>query len=339
VVRALLDRGADPNHAQTGTGQTALMWAVAEEHPEAAGELLRAGARVSARTAAGFTPLLFAARQPNLDSVRRLLDAGANVNEAAVDGSSPLVVATVRGRTDIATLLLERGADPNAAGAGFTALHWAAGSWPTILSGAGGIVSDDDEWRTMAGLTHGKIPFVKSLLAHGADPNARLTRMPPRVGIGSAIRGSLAGATPFLLAAMAADTATMRVLLAGGADPQLATAQRVTALMLAAGLNREVSVSFVTEAAALDAVRLMLSLGGDINAGNNEGDTALHGAAFIKSDPVVRLLVESGAAVNATNVRGETPLTAAEQVVQGGSRVRARARTPTGDLLRELGGR
>ena len=280
VVKALLTHGAEVNAVHPARGQTALMWAAAEEHPAVIRVLVEHGAEVATRSTGGFTPLLFAARQANEESVRVLLAAGADVNQPAADGSAPLVVATVRGRTAIATLLLERGADANGAGAGYTALHWAAGSWPTILSGINGIVSDDDEWSTMAGLKGNKLEFVRTLLAHGADPNARIVKAPPRVGIGGAFRGSLVGATPFLLAAMAGDVAVMHTLVDHGADPHLGTRQNVTPLMTAAGMGNEVSVSFVTENVALDAVKFVLSLGADINAANDEGDTALHGAAF-----------------------------------------------------------
>ena len=65
--------------------------------------------------------------------------AGADVNGTAADGSTALVVATVRGHADLVTALLDHGADPNADGAGYTALHWAAGAWETELTGTGGI--------------------------------------------------------------------------------------------------------------------------------------------------------------------------------------------------------
>ena len=118
--------------------------------------------------------LLFAARAGDLASVRLLADAGADVNDAA-DGLSALVLATVRAHVDVALFLLEKGADANLAGAGFTALHWASGSWETELT-VTSITPDreGEEWRTVAGLRERRIDLVKALLAHGADPNARI---------------------------------------------------------------------------------------------------------------------------------------------------------------------
>jgi len=51
-----------------------------------------------------------------------------------VGGSTPLLVATVRGHVPLALFLLDHGADPNVQDAGFTPLHWAAGTWENGLA-------------------------------------------------------------------------------------------------------------------------------------------------------------------------------------------------------------
>ena len=133
------------------------------------------------------------------------------------DGFTPLLVATVRGRTAVATLLLERGANPNHTAPGFTALHWASGVWETELTGPRGIAAQrDEEWRALGGITEGKPEFVRALLAHGADPNARIVKPPQRVGF--TLGGlNLVGATPYLVAAAGGDAAVMRLLAQAGA--------------------------------------------------------------------------------------------------------------------------
>jgi ankyrin repeat protein len=344
VIQALVARGADL-HARESTGQTALMWAVAEKHAPVVRALIDAGADVRARSKGGFTPLLFAARAGDVESAAALLAAGADVNETAPDGMSALVVATVRGHATLATLLLDRGADANAEGAGFTALHWASGRWDTELTGPNGIVTQaDEEWSALPGVGTGRVQLVQALLAHGANPNAALAKVPPRAGysqlqVEHRVAGvnPYPGATPFLLAAMAGDVAVMRALVEGGADPLRTANDRTTALMVAAGLGRYMAESHVTEQQSLEAVRLALDLGVDINAANDAGSTALHGAAFIKADRLVRFLVDNGAAVNVTNKRGQTPLMVADTIRAGSATVSGR--TSTGDLLRELGAR
>jgi ankyrin repeat protein len=339
-IKALLARGAQPNLKEAWQQQTALMMAVGEGHLAAAKTLIDSGADVRAKSTNGFTPLLFAAREGTVEAARLLLEAGADINAAASDGSTPLLVATVRGHSTFASWALAHGADPNAAGPGFTPLHWVAGSWHSELTGPNGITAArDEEWVSLGGVpSREKLKLTEALLAHGADPSARLARNPPQFGFSSArFKVSMVGATPFLLAAMDGNTSLMRRLVAGGANPLLATAENTTPLMVAAGLGRVPAESPVTESDTMNAVRLALELGGDVHAVNKDGNTALHGAAHIRHDALIQFLVDRGAAVNVRNARGLTPLMVAEGSghsdnpgIVGGS---------TGNLLRKLGGR
>lgn len=92
----------------------------------------------------------------------------------------------------------------------------------------------------------------------------------------------------------------------------------MTPLMAAAALGRTHGVSRVTESSALEAVKLALERGGDVNAVNAAGDTALHGAAAMGVDTIVQVLVDEGAKLNVKNKRGWTPLIIAEGVYEGG---------------------
>ena len=339
AVHTLLAGGADVNAKAGNThGQTALMWAVAERNDRVARVLIEHGADARARSTAGFTPLLFAAREGDRGSTRILLAAGADVNEAAADGSTALLAATVRGHTELAEVLLERGADPNANGTGYTPLHWAAGTWETAVSGVFGITRQSMEWHSLSGL-HGeaKAEFVKTLLAYGANPNERITKNPARFGF-TLFNLELVGATPFFLAAMAGDVTVMRVLERAGADPSLATEENTTPLMVAAGIGRIVGESRITERDALEAAKLAVELGADVNATNKSGETALHGVALWGADTIVQFLADSHALLNVKNERGETPLMIAEGK---GARVTAMNifHKSTADLLRRLSGK
>src|SRR5204863_317687 len=68
-------------------GQTALMWAAAENHAETVETLLEAGADLKARTDGGFTALLFAARAGGIHAAKAPLDAGADVNDTIQTGA------------------------------------------------------------------------------------------------------------------------------------------------------------------------------------------------------------------------------------------------------------
>lgn len=336
LVRLLLDRGADVHATERTLGQSALMWAVAERHEAIVRLLLDRGANPSQRSTSGFSPLLFAARAGEMAIATQLLAAGANVNETATDGSSALLVATVRGHVPFATFLLDRGADPNAQGAGYTALHWASGSWETELSGPRGVrIERDEEWAGVRGLGDQRLTLVRALLSHDANPNAVVSKAPARVGF-TVFRSSLAGATPFFLAAMAGHADVMQALADAGADARRPLKDGTTPLMAASGVGRVLAETRLAPDGSADAARLAWKLGGDVNAANAAGDTALHGAAHIRSDTLVRFLVEKGAALDVANKRGETPLFIAERTLAAGS-APVIVRTSTGDLLRALG--
>jgi uncharacterized protein len=335
AVRTLLARGADVNARERQRGQTALMWAVSERHADVARVLVEAGADIHAKTEGGFTPLLFAAREGDVDTARLLVGRGADVNQVAADGASVLLVATVRGHAELAIFLLQQGADPNASGTGYTPLHWAAGAWESLMTHDYSIESG--EWSRLGGVVEGRTELIKALLHRGADPNAPLTRNPPRFGhsfFGILGGGGLSGGTPFFVAAMAGDAEMMQLLLAGGADPGRPTRDGTTPLMVAAGMATVEEETRIPQVRRIDALRLLLALGADINAANGAGNTALHATAYLGFDEVAQFLVDSGARLNPKNKRGQTPLKVASGVQQT---LQLYKHPSTEALLRKLG--
>ena len=321
VVKALLSRGADVRAKETRRGQTALMWAAAEGHADVVEELIRAGADVHARLESGFTPLLFAVREARIGVVRVLLDSGADVNDtirppegvpsqargyagAPRFGASVLLLAAANAHYELAVNLLEAGADPNADLPGYTVLH-------AIARVRKPGVGDNNPPPEGSG-NMGSIEFVKKMAEHGADLNARMTK---KVNLGNTRLNKL-GATPFLLAAQSADAELMRTLAALGADPLLTNEDNSTPLMAAAGLGtRSPGEDAGTEPEVLEAVQAALDLANDINAVNNNGETAMHGAAYKNLPKVVELLAEKGADIevwNQKNKFGWTPLSIAD---------------------------
>ena len=99
----------------------------------------------------------------------------------------------------------------------------------------------------------------------------------------------------------------MKALLARGADPAIGAKDGTTPLMAAAGLAVEESETRIPESRHLDAVKMLVDLGADVAAVNTQGDTALHGAAFLGYGTVARYLLERGAVLNARNKGGQTP--------------------------------
>jgi ankyrin repeat protein len=321
VAQVLIEAGADLQ-SHTKTGFTALHFAARVGDMESTRTLLDAGVDPNIRS------------QPDSDNARGQGPRGAAAGASAAGagragaargvvpgggvgarggpgfpGSTPLLVATVRGQVPLALFLLEHGADPNVLDAGFIPLHWAAGTWENGLANpvygfvdpVGGIPDRGD-----------KLKLVKALLARGANPNLQMTVRPPGYGgTGTGGYNDAAGATPFVVAANAADVEMMRILLAAGADPHLVTKTNSNALLAATGLNRGIGEIIDDEDRALTAVKFLLDVGVDPKAVTTYNENALFGPAYRGWNRMIELLIDKGADVNAVNKAGVTPWLAA----------------------------
>ena len=318
TVRTLLAHGADPNLRETTRGQTALMWAAANNNAAAIHVLAEQGTDINAKTdnpsqgrgntfayapPTGFSALMFAVRAGHIEATRVLLDADADVNDTVSDGQSALVVAAANANWELAAYLLDRGADATQAGSGWNALHQTVRTRRMNLGfGTPGPFSSG---------TLDSIDLIRKLLDAGVDVNARMTRNGMRDGQRN--RFNRLGATAFMLAAKVTDVEAMRLLLEYGADSTIPTADGTTTLMVAAGLAiwnpGEDGGSFTgQEEEVLEAVRICLEGGNDVNARNYRGETTLHGVGFRGVNIVLDYLVEQGADLTALTVDGWSAL-------------------------------
>ena len=238
----------------------------------------------------GETALMFAARVGDIESARVLLEAGANPSDADAWGVSTVTLAAHSGFTDLVLLLLDRGADPNSAPNGFTALQE-------------GIMRRDEK-------------MIAALLDHKADANFAVKTWTPtrRSSDDFHFDPQLVGATPYWLAARLTEPNVMRMLAAHGADTKfvhhadwtaeqlfgaVARKEIVNALGAAVGMLR-VSV-WVTvprqerEKLTLEAVKLGLESGSDINLVNTDGRTPLDAAKALNFKSVIDYMTANGA--------------------------------------------
>ncbi|MBI4471167.1 MAG: ankyrin repeat domain-containing protein [Acidobacteria bacterium] len=333
VVHALISHEAKVNVKERDRDQTALMWAVAQKHPDVVKALIEAKADIHARTkartvrvmvdqgprrvvktaredardfeAGGATALLFAAQVGDVESARLLLAAGAKVNETSADGNAALPLAAFSGNGPVAQLLLEAGADPNAAGAGYTALH--------------------------AAVLRSDLPTIKALIAKGANINAQIAKGTPvrRFGVQWTLPSTFIGGTPLFVAAAYLEAEIIRTLAAAGANHSIALPNGNTPLHVAAGIaveknNRptdrvertgddEAPASPRSETRVFETTKALLDMGAGLNQVNEGGDTALHAAAAGGFTSVIQLLADKGAKLDIQNKAGKTPLTLATQ--------------------------
>lgn len=177
------------------------------------------------RDRAGRTPLHLAVLRGHVPLVRLLLQRGARAVAADRAGRTPLHEAAWHGPSRAAELLLQRGASANVrCGAGLTPLHWAAALGRTLLArrlldapGPGPAAADAHGWMaTHWAAAGGRLPVLELLAAGG----------------GAGLDGAL------LVAAVAGQSAALRLLLTHGARVDARDGTGATALGVAADLGR-----------------------------------------------------------------------------------------------------
>ena len=355
AAKLLLKHGAKVDVRESWGGQTALMWAASQDQSQMITLLASKGADVNARAAVrewqrrvtaegrpkdmnrgGFTALLFAAREGHVASVKALLAAGADINLADPDGTTPLIVALMNGHWDAGKLLIESGADVNLWDWWGQSPLYVAVDMNTLPTSA------RVDLPTMDQATG--LEVIRLLLAKGANANAQLKLRPPFRMVSQDRQSDPmidAGVTPLLRAAKAADVPAMQLLLAAGAHVDLPNIFGHTPLMAACGAgrgNNPTRGGHQTEEQAIEAAKLLLKAGADVNARTRDGDTAVHGAAIRGWSGLIEVLAAAGANLDLADKDGMTPI----DYAMGRYRPRYLENKPTpwpqaADTLRRLG--
>jgi ankyrin repeat protein len=336
------------------------MWAAAENHGDVVTALIETGADVNIRSKVldgmpplrktapdvgqqgihstfpkgGMTALLFAARQGSDDAITAFARAKVDLNQKDPDGFTALIFAILNGHYNTAALLVEKGAGIDVTdSSGRTPLYTAVdmNSFEYSFNRAPAKPSG----------TMDAVDLVKFLLAHGANPNARLTdRVKPAKYDTAGNPNLIAGATPLMKAVSTADVTLTKVLLAAGADPFIRNAQHSNLLLVAVGLNWRRLGGIGPEPDAIETVKLLLDAGLDINSYNDLGQTVMHAVAMrgrggqeegpntVESLDLIKYLKSKGARLDVKDKAGRTPLDVAIDTKN----------TAAAGLFRELGG-
>ena len=292
----------------------------------------------------GLGALHFAARQGSLASVKALLDGRADINQRmAADGTTPLLMAIINGHYDLAMFMLEQGADPNAASE-----NGAAPLYATInIEWAPKSFYPQPRAQLQQRTTY--LALMRALLDKGADPNARLKKKVWYTQYNfDLLRTDEAGATPFWRSAYASDIEAMKLLLSYGADPFVTTVKGPTQQRQQGGvqagdptrlppmpagspgigpLHAAAGVGYgegfagnahrFAATGMMAAVRFLVEeVGVDVNAVDDDGNTAVHHAAARGDNEMIQYLVSKGADVTKVNRAGLTTVDMANGPVQ-----------------------
>jgi ankyrin repeat protein len=333
AVASLLGAGVDV-HAREQKQQTALMWAAAEGHTAVVEQLLQAGADCRAVVPSGWTALLFAVREGRTETARLLLRQGLDVNAARSadqrpSGPNPLLLAVQNGHFETAAAMLDAGADPNAQPAGYGALH-------AVVAVRRPVRGDGDPAPVGSGRM-GSLEFVRLLVKKGGDVNLRLHQ-----GQSGFADFTTTGCTALVLAAQTGDLPLLELLLELEADPTVPNVDGATAVLAAAGVGDLGSglESAGSEADAIRVLQKLQELGLDLNAVDENGETAMHGAAYQNWPVLIEFLDQRGVKAelwNQPNRWGWTPLIIAHGYREGNFRPDAATITCLERVMRTRG--
>jgi ankyrin repeat protein len=328
AAKLLLKAGAAVDPRENFGGQTPLMWAAARRHGAMVDLLASKRADVNARShvrdyqrvataesrakfldRGGFTALIYAARENCRDCIDSLLKHKVDVDLPDPTGVAPLSIAMMNGNWDIAKRLIEAGADVNQWDIyGQSPLHVAIGNLNSRGSRNPLDVNSPNQSSSR--------DIVKMLVERGANPNQQFYFRPPGGGLDIRLGR---GFTPFLAACANGDIEIVKLLLANGANPKLATADGQGPVILAVASRAGGTINPGARFASADAV--------------NEGSGGEEGEGAARQDPTVeliKLLAESGADVHLVAKRHFL------QRTRGGSALHYAVRTRNKEVVKAL---
>jgi ankyrin repeat protein len=337
AAKVLVAHGANVNASEKWRGQTALMWASAQSRPAMVQFLIAHGADVNARETVrdwprrvtaeprpqnrplgGLTPLLFAAREGCAPCAAALLKGHADIELTDPEGITPLVMSILNAQFDTAAVLIKAGANVNTWDIWGRAPLYSAVDFNTTPRG--GRPDRPSADKTTA------LEVIDMLLKGGANPDMQLKLFPPYRSLGQDRGGDgmlTVGTTPLIRAAKAGDGASIQLLLAHGAKPDLPNSLGITPLMAAAGIGSttiDIRARFRNEQKCVTSAKLLLAAGVAVDAANGNGQTALFGAAQSGWNSFVQLLADHGASVTVKDRFGSTPLDFAQGKVGNSGR-------------------
>jgi uncharacterized protein len=308
-----VQENADVNLRQAD-GATALHWAAYYGDAGLALLLLEAGADASAANREGSTPMWLAASQGDASMISALLDAGADANEKLPLGRKPLMLAARSGHVDAVRVLLDHGADPNAKedARGTTALMQAADQGHAdviaLLIERGADVGGKSAPVVRDGRT--------AALGKSEDPREAVRRQ--IIAILCDQESPDLSKLEELVRESGEDAVLANAAGEGGSGGEPCNVQRDgLGFVLAGPRNRPTREAdggeltplvYAARTGSIDAARVLLEAGADVNQTTRYGWSALLAATQNRNYELGKFLIEHGADVNLANKGGWTPL-------------------------------
>jgi ankyrin repeat protein len=330
AVKRLILAKADPSAPQAD-GATALHWAVFHSDKEMVSALLKAGANPRAANREGSTPLWLASVNGDAGIIDALLDAGADANEKLPLGRTPLMAAARTGSVEAMKSLLRYGADISAKETlrGTTPIMWAAdeGHAEAIQY----LIKQGADFRARsAAAERGRGPA----LGKSNDPRKQVAAQGAAVAAGNALNfndlaalGGNGGNNPRNANGRGAGAPGGQRPPGAGARPggqgngnfNPAPDGQDDAALAAVGFGpgrRQnpmdggaiTPLAYAVRANSLDAVKVLLDAGADVNQTTGYGWSPLLTATQNRYYKLGAYLLERGADVNLANKGGWTPL-------------------------------
>lgn len=338
VVRALLDKGANPKLKATISGEgywTALYWAAINGHTSIVKMVLdHEDKSLTVWEAPGYnSPMLGAAENGHADALRLILDRREVQIESTKHDWTALEMAARKGQTSVVKLLLERGADP----AHGQSLPLAEAVKNGYFETARTILKTCSEGKftiTFTDLTEALISLPLST-EKGIKPEEVESMGRYLLELGASPNGNPERQCPLHTAAQMGLNGLTLLLLQNGAQPLLKDGNHETPLDVAISWGKEDVVSellkvdiqdsaareeYLLEAlfsaifrghSKRDMALLLLQAGANVNGKIKNGRTPLIRSIECSEVPIARLLVRQGARADISDANGDLPLTLA----------------------------
>jgi ankyrin repeat protein len=291
-LNQMIQNGCDLNQPDQAS-QTPLMLAIQKRNSAAANLLLDHPSKLELdkKDQHGIAAISRAAMGNLMPVLEKLITLGADLNTRDLDGSTPVFFAVLYKNQSVLELLIQEHAELDHRGMfGQTPLTFAIamGSrqqlFQLLIDGGASLDATNSEGLTpiMLAVDHYEADLVQILINKKTDLNTQDSR----------------GDTPLMKAIYNSDQKMVKLLFENGANPEVRNFSGDTALTYATSMGM----------GETEIAKYLILAGVDVNAENNQGNTALIHSVSDEATENIKLLLAHGANLEHKNKLGENAL-------------------------------